>query len=161
MAITVEKAAKGNAPATGMQKTPPPTKTAGEQAAIKDQAWGGGGSRPGGGNPGMNRYAGSVSLPPGVKAQPATLSATAPVDPVMDRLLSRSLADAKTGGNEVDLKSPQTRDIGENFPPVHSAMRRQQTDIADIGRPKLPASIDRTNRPSPAEAVQKPGTTRD
>jgi hypothetical protein len=144
-----------------MMKTPPPTKTAGEQAALKDQAWGGAGSRPGGGNPGMNRYAGEVALRPGMKAQPATISATAPVDPVLDRLLSRPLADAKTGGNEVDLKSPQTRDIGRDFPPVHSAMTRQQMDIADIGRPKLPASTDRTNRPSPAEAVQKPGKTRD
>jgi hypothetical protein len=157
MAIKVSEAAKGNAPATGMEKTPPPTKTVDTQALIREQAWGGAGSRPGGGNPGMNRYAGGVSLPPGVKAQPATIDPTAPVDPVLDRLRSRSLADAKAGGNELDLQSPQTRDIGRDFPPAHSAMKRQQADIADIGRPKLPADIDRTNRASPAEALRKPG----
>jgi hypothetical protein len=156
MAIIVEKAAKGNAPATGMPKTSPPTKTAGEQALARDRAWGGGTA-----NPGANRYSGSSVLRPGQKADPATISATAPVDPVMDRLLSRPLADAKAGGNELDLQSPQTRDIGRDFPPVHDAMSRQQVDINDIGRPRLPTDIDRTVRPSPANATQVPGKTRD
>ena len=43
----------------------------------------------------------------------------------MDRLLSRTLADAKAGGNDIDLQSPQTRDIGRDFPPVHSAMAKR------------------------------------
>ncbi len=76
----------------GENKTPAPVKSAGEQQAIKDQAWGGAGSRPGGGNPGMNRYAGGVSLPPGVRGQPATIKADAPSDAVIEGLLRGGVA---------------------------------------------------------------------
>ena len=75
-------------------------------------------------------------------------------DPVGDRLRSRTLTDAKAGGNDVDLQSPQMRDIGRDFPPAHPAMKRQQSDFSTIGR--LPAGIDKTDTQSPASATQVP-----
>jgi hypothetical protein len=136
-----------------MQKTPAPTRPAPPDAVSHVRAPT---AQSYGENGGLNNMS---RLNPGERMESDLgKSIRAAVDdPVMDRLLSRSLADAKAGGNEVDLQSPQTRDIGRDFPPAHSAMKRQQVDINDIGRPKLPASIDRTNRPSPAEAVRKPG----
>ena len=81
-------------------------------------------------------------------------------DPIGDRLRTRTLTDAKADGNDVDLQSPQLRDIGRDFPPAHPAMKRQQSDFSAIGRPSLPTGIDKTDALSPASATQVPGRTR-
>lgn len=73
----------------GENLTPPPVKSAGELEAKRAAAWGGADTlAPGADNPGRNRYAGPVSLPPGVKADAPAFSAMAPTDLVLDALVN-------------------------------------------------------------------------
>lgn len=129
MAIIVEKAARGDAPATGMQKSKAPTRPAPPDAVSHVRA------------PTAQSYGENGPLHNASRTNPgefvqsdlaANLRASVD-DPVMDRLLSRSLKDAKAGGNDVDLQSPQTRDIGRDFPPVHSAMAKRGVDSGSPG----------------------------
>ena len=154
MAIIVEKAARGNAPATGMLKSKPPTRPAPPDAVSHVRAPT---AQSYGENGGLNNQS---RLNPGERMESdlGKSMRAAVDDPVMDRLLSRTLTDAKAGGNDVDLQSPQTRQLAPDAPPVHSAMKRQQSDFSTIGR--LPAGIDKTDTQSPASATQVPGKTR-
>ncbi len=140
MAIIVEKAARGNAPATGMQKTPRPARPAPPDAvshvrAPTAQSYGENGP--------LNNQA---RLNPGetMESDLGKSMRAAVDDPVMDRLRSRTLADAKTGGNEIDLQSPQTRDIGRDFPPVHPSMARRGPSDGSPGSTIPPAISNKT-----------------
>ena len=81
-------------------------------------------------------------------------------DPVGDRLRTRTLADAKADGTDVDLQSPQLRQISDEMRQPSWGNKRQQADYATIGRPSLPTGIDKTDAPSPAAATQTPGRKR-
>ncbi len=116
MAIQVKKAAVGDAPATGMMKTPPPVRPA-PPDDITDVR-----------NPhnlrsglGMNGYRGASSLPPGqTRLSPLAenLKASSEDEGLLDRIAQRG-----TGKNviaDVDLQSPQTRDVSkEPYPSAH------------------------------------------
>lgn len=132
MAIIVEKAARGNAPATGMQKSKAPTRPAPPDAVSHVRA-------PTAQSYGENGPLNNQSrLNPGERMESDLGKSMAVDDPVMDRLLSRTLADVKAGGNDIDLQSPQTRDIGRDFPPVHSAMAKRGPDAGSPGTTSIP-----------------------
>ncbi len=156
MAIIVEKAARGNAPATGMQKSKAPTRPAPPDAVSHVRAPT---AQSYGENGGLNNMS---RTNPGEFVQSdlaANLRASVD-DPIGDRLRTRTLADAKADGTDVDLQSPQLRKVDSTSYPVSSNMKRQQMDLADIGRPSLPKGIDKSDAPSPASATQTPGRTR-
>jgi hypothetical protein len=134
MAITVEKAARGNAPATGMQKSKAPTRPAPPDAVSHVRA-------PTAQSYGENGPLNNQSrLNPGERMESDLGKSMAVDDPVMDRLLSRTLKDAKASGNDIDLQSPQTRDIGRDFPPVHSAMAKRGPDVGSPGTTSIPST---------------------
>ena len=117
MAIQVKKAAAGDAPATGMMKTPPPVRPA-PPDDISDVR-----------NPhnvrsglGMNGYSGASSLPPG-QTRLSPLAENLRASSEGDEGLLDRIAQRGTGKNviaDVDLQSPQTRDVSkEPYPSAH------------------------------------------
>lgn len=79
---------------------------------------------------------------------------------VLEKVIAGGLRGSRTDG--ISGLSDEERTVkADSYPLTPGANKRQQMDINDIGRPKLPASIDKTDAPSPAAAVQQPGRTRD
>lgn len=135
MAIKVKTAAAGNAPATGMGKTPP-AKIVPTFPVLRE--------KDSGGAYGQNHYTGPSSAPvSGVPQSPAGQNLTASVDDdgVLDRLIH---ADKPTKGDiaNLDLQSPQTREVSqEQLIPLAHGMKRQQQDYSTIGKPSFPATL--------------------
>lgn len=152
MAIIVEQAAKGNAPSTGMQKTPAPTKPARPAAPdVISQA------RKGGDAYGQNSGTANPSrLNPGeVLKSPMALNIEASSnDQSGESLLGRiaRLGVAKSG-DAVDTMSPQTRSGSDTaFPSAFGHAKRG----ADSGSPGgvIPTKI---NSPGTmAQLIRKP-----
>jgi len=132
MAITVKKAAKGNAPNTGMPKQPRGrTFTAGPDIVSKEKS--------GGGAYGENHFAGaSSSTMDKVPQSPMAAALKVADDGVLAALVAGGSAKNKTG----DLQgSPQTRPVDASpFAPTHGAVRQQNPD-AVFGKASLPASL--------------------
>lgn len=121
-----------NVPAGGENKTPAPVRSAGELEVLRAGAWGGAETvAPGGDNPGRNRYAGPVSLPPGVKADKAAISAMAPKDAVLEGVIA-----GKHGVASLDVIDDwQTRRVDDReLPPTHGATHRTAADGSPGGQ---------------------------
>jgi hypothetical protein len=128
MAITVKKAAAGNAPATGMPKTPRGrTFTAGPDIVSKERGDLGGAAY------GENHWTGgSSSTMDKVPVSPMGAALKVADDGVLNALIAKG-----TKGGTGDLQgSPQTRQVDASpCAPVHGAVRQQNPD-AVFGKPK-------------------------
>jgi len=127
MAITVKKAAVGDSPATGMMKTPAPTRPPAPDEITEIR-------HPGVQTHGMNGPNNPSSVPPGVggplSALAKNMEASSDDEGLLDRIAQRGVG--KSVIADVDLQSPQTRDVSkEPYPSAHGQTRRQ----ADSGSP--------------------------
>ena len=74
-------------------RTPSPTRSIGEQAIMREEAWGGASTlEPGQNNPGRNRYSGGVVLAPGFKADGANIFGEAVFGPAGPDPILRNMA---------------------------------------------------------------------
>ena len=115
-----KKIAPGHAPelqpkAGSENRTPPPVTTA-QLALEKDSAWGRSGPQ---GNPGQNAYGGASSLSPGQKAAPATISAQAKTDVVLDNLVKVGSARGSDGDDWQTRSLTDPHDNPKGRVPVH------------------------------------------
>lgn len=137
MAIKIQQAARGNAPATGMQKTPP-AKVVTPFPALREKDTGGA--------YGQNHYTGPSSVPmTAVSQSPAAQNLAASVDDdgVLDHLI-RGDKPTKNAIDDLDLKSPQTRVVSqEQLIPIAHGMKRQQQDYSSIGMSGVPAKVQK------------------
>ena len=124
MAIIVKKAAVGDAPATGMMKTPPPVRPPAPDEVSEIR-------HPSLQTHGMNGPNNPSSVPPGVggplSALGKNLKASVDDDGLLDRIAQRGVGKGVIA--DVDLQSPQTRDVSkEQYPSVHGQTRRQSDE---------------------------------
>lgn len=115
MAIKVDEAARGNAPATGMPKTPAPTKRttlAGPDVISQEKS--------SGGTYGQNHYTGASSTNPGQRVQSDMGNAIAVDDPVLDAMIAGGARNLH-GANDW-----QERAVNANSSvPLHPAMSKR------------------------------------
>lgn len=131
MAIKVQESASGNAAQTGAMKTPP-AKLKPTFPALKEKDTGGA--------YGQNHWTGGSSTPMDqVPLSPAAANLKASVDDdgILDRIIGRDKP-SKGAIADIDLMSPQTRDVSSQSYPISSGMVRQQADYSTIGKSGLP-----------------------
>lgn len=147
MAIKVKTAAVGNAPATGAMKTPAPTRQAPPDAVMEvrhpsAQSYGENGPK----NNQSRTNPGEVMESDLAR----NLRQSVDDDGVLDRIIR---GDKPSKGNiaDLDLQSPQTRDVSSESYPVAHGMVRQQQDYSSIGRTGLPNKQSESPKDDSAE----------
>ena len=111
--------------------TPPPTKQVDTLALARSTSWGHSLGDPGD-NPGKNGFGGASSLHPGERAGAATIKATAPVDAVLDNLITetRKPKPSTLGGDSWQTRSAEYADA-KGYPITPGTANRG----ADSGSP--------------------------